>query len=131
LAQHDDKEVKARERRAQKFAENDAAEIKSAIQHLLTNRAGRRLLWWLLGIGQIGANPFRGVAAETDFNCGQLNVGLQIQAKIMEASPEGYLNMQKENDSDTRLRNDLILNGERTAADGTSSGQPGSYDIGD
>lgn len=66
------------------------------VQEVLKLPQGRNYLWWLMEISQVGRNPYTGNALGTSFNCGELNVGQQIQSHIIEAAPDGYLNMLKE-----------------------------------
>lgn len=74
----------------------DEAEITSAINALLQAPNGRRFLWWLLAVGKIGNQPFSSDPNVTAFNCGELNVGNQIMARLQEANPDGYTSMMKE-----------------------------------
>jgi hypothetical protein len=79
-----------------RWAKADDAELDSAVNALLGARNGRRFLWWLLSIGKVGGQPFSPDAAVTAFACGELNVGNQIQARLMMTNPEGYTLMQQE-----------------------------------
>lgn len=125
MAAHDDKRAEVRERRIREYAKNDALEINAALERLLQQRDGRRLLWWLLEIGRVSGQPFRADPYLTAFGCGEMNVGNQIQARIIEASPTGYMNMQQEHADDDRTRSNSINAGER---DPRSGGSPGGYD---
>jgi len=60
-----------------------------AIRALMDTRQGRALLWWLLDIGLVDKQPHTGNALNTSFNCGQLNVGLQVKGEIETAVPGG------------------------------------------
>jgi len=57
---------------------------------------GREFMWWLLELAKVGRNPFTANALTTSFNCGELNVGQQIQSHIMTVSPADYLKMLRE-----------------------------------
>lgn len=87
---------KAHRRRVNKFAKDDKQEIDNAVQTLLENYSGRKFLWHLLTISKIGQNPHTGEALSTAFACGELNIGQQILAHIIEVSPSGYIQMQRE-----------------------------------
>lgn len=94
----------------QQWLEQDEAEIDAAIGALLQHAGGRRLLWWLLRVGKIGTQPFGGNALQTAFACGELNVGNQILDRITSVSPEGYVNMMKEQADEHRTRTDALAN---------------------
>lgn len=59
-------------------------------------RQGREFMWWVLELAKVGRNPFTANALTTSFNCGELNVGQQIQSHIMTVSPVDYLKMLQE-----------------------------------
>jgi hypothetical protein len=84
------------ERVKRRWEREDKTDLDSAISTLLSAPAGHKFLWWLLSIGEVGGQPFSPDAGVTAFNCGKLNVGNQIMARLMEASPDGYTEMQKE-----------------------------------
>jgi len=88
-------------------------EINAAISALLEHSNGRELLWWLLTITKIGQQPWQMNALAASFNCGELNVGLQLWSRIMEVNPAGYVRMMQEK-ADGR-RSD---NGDSDAGDG-------------
>jgi hypothetical protein len=89
----------------------------------LGTKQGREYLWWLMEVAGIGRNPYTGNALDTSFKCGELNVGQQIQAHLMEASPEGYLNMlrekQKEQEDGNNERARILTDSGGTAEDDT------------
>lgn len=70
--------------------------VDDFVKAALGTKQGREYLWWLMEVAGIGRNPYTGNALDTSFKCGELNVGQQIQAHLMDASPEGYLNMLRE-----------------------------------
>lgn len=127
MAQHDDKQAEAVAKRAQRFATLDNEEINAEFMHILGRRGGRRLLWWLLGIGRIGTQPFRSDPYEHAFNSGELNIGLQVQARIIEADPQGFINMQVENAIEHRERA-AVINGVADAGASGGGGSAGGYD---
>lgn len=65
---------------------------------------GREYLWWLMEICKVAQQPFTGNALGTSFNCGELNIGIQIRDQLINATPQGYLNIltekQKEEEDD-------------------------------
>lgn len=101
----EDQAMRAAQRKARRQAKREQQLREKVIGALLAHREGRDFLWWLLGIGKIGPNPFTANALTTSFNCGELNVGQQIQAAIIEASPAGYVQLIKERaEDDDRAR---------------------------
>lgn len=77
---------------------------KKALNNLLSAPEGRAFLWWLLRIGKVGLQPYAGADAATNFNCGELNVGQQIFARILETNPQGYLRMIEDQQDAERAR---------------------------
>lgn len=87
--------------------QRDAAKVEklaidSSCEHLLSTREGRTYLWWLLRIGRVGAQPFTTNALTTAFGCGELNIGQQILAHIIEVNPAGYALMIQEKADDDK-----------------------------
>ncbi len=72
------------------------ANAKLAVQGLLKTSQGRDYLRWLLWVGKVDQQPYRSHRTDTYFSCGELNVGLQIKAQLIEADPHGYLELLKE-----------------------------------
>jgi hypothetical protein len=87
-----------------RWAREDDAAIEEAIHALLKHRQGRKFLWWLLRLGGVGLQPYASNALQTSFNCGTLNVGNQILEELLRVSPEGYIEMMKENADERRNR---------------------------
>ena len=106
-----------------RWLREDEANINSAVNKAVEDAQGRKFLWWLLQIGQIGGQPYAGNALNTAFNCGELNVGQKILDRIISVSPEGYLMMMKENESERKER-DALLNSEGTLDD--QADEPGT-----
>jgi hypothetical protein len=70
---------------------------------------GREFFYWLLEMCQVGRNPFTANALTTSFQCGEMNVGQQIQAHIIEVAPADFLRMlqeKQEEQSDDRTDSD-------------------------
>lgn len=62
----------------------------------LTTAQGREYIWWLMEIAKTHYQPFTGNALTTSFNCGEMNIGKQILAHVLEVAPKGYLDMLAE-----------------------------------
>lgn len=92
------------EKLKRRWQKEDEQKIDSAVAALVEHTQGRKLLWWLLEIGRIGMQPYANNALNTAFNCGELNVGQRILDRIISVSPEGYVRMMKENESESRER---------------------------
>lgn len=99
-----------------RWEREDQAAIDAAFTELLSTYEGRKMLWWLLQVGRFGTQPFTGHALTTAFDCGQLNIGQQIFERITLVSPEGFIQLMKEQ-ADERARRDAELNGS-SASDG-------------
>jgi hypothetical protein len=94
---------------------------------------GREFMYWLLELAKVGRNPFTANALTTSFNCGELNVGQQIQSHIMDVAPDGYLQMLKERQEEeyharTTLERDLNDSSDTTDGD---SGRRNAADAAD
>lgn len=100
-----------------RWASEDKESIDSAIDALLKAPNGRKALWWLLEIGQIGRQPFSTDPHRTAFECGQLNVGQQVLARITSVSPEGYMNMMKEMADERSRRDNELTDAARSSSD--------------
>lgn len=104
----------------EKYNANLSAEVEKTIQELTQSHPGRAFLWWLLQLGRVNIQPFSSSPEKTAFNCGELNVGNQILAKIIEVTPEGYLTMMKEKQNERNTLNTDSVAGTRSV--------PGAYD---
>ena len=93
-----------------KWLEQDEGQIDLAVSALLEHEHGRRFLWWLLERGRVGQQPFSNNALQTAFACGELNVGQQVLDRITTVSPQGYVNMMKEQADEYRTRADALAN---------------------
>jgi hypothetical protein len=80
--------------RAAKLRRDDF--IRAAVLH----HQGREYLYWLLELCGIGRNPFTANALTTAFSCGELNVGQQIQAHLIEVAPNAFLEMLAEKEKE-------------------------------
>lgn len=111
----DEKEEKKRQRRLRILDRQRKLRIDSCVTALLQHPEGRDYLYWLLELCKVYHNPYTSNALNTAFNCGEMNIGQQIQAHIIEVSPDGYMTMVKEKEEE-RLNN------------GRSSGSDDNYD---
>lgn len=73
-----------------------------AFNALLATDEGRQFIWWLLTIGKWQTMPYAGVDAATNFNCGEMNVGNQIFARLLEVNPQGYLRIVEDQNARSR-----------------------------
>lgn len=109
------------------WSRGDNEEIDLAINALTQHRHGRRALWWLLQIGQVGTQPFNPDPQLTAFNCGQLNVGQQILDRLIHVSPDGYIAMMKENADEQSERDNALTNAYAADTGGRSYSDPNAY----
>jgi hypothetical protein len=129
MAQHEDLKAKAQKRREEALQRAVNIEIDSFLARALLTRDGRRFLWWLLQIGQVGQQPFSTNDRVTAFNCGELNVGNKVLARITAVAPEGYVQMQQENlnEHNARVLDDAKSDPYSDAGDDPNAG---AYDTG-
>lgn len=66
------------------------------IRWLMSSPRGRRLVWWLLGKCGVNRTSFNNSGSVMAFNEGQRNIGLMLQAEVLESSPESYMTMLNE-----------------------------------
>ena len=66
------------------------------VKAALTTAQGRAYIWWIMEIAKTHYQPFTGNALTTSFNCGEMNIGKQILAHVLEVAPKGYLDMLAE-----------------------------------
>ena len=82
---------------ASQFQELDRELRLKAVVELLDTVSGRTFLWWVLGVSKaVGHQPFRLDSHATAFECGQVEVGNQILAEIIEAVPSGFVGLMQE-----------------------------------
>ena len=98
----DDKQEKSRFKKLQNVARRRKLALDEYMRASLSVPQGRDFMYWLLEIAKIGQNPFTANALTTSFNCGELNIGQQIQAHMIEVAPADYLKMLQEKE-DERL----------------------------
>jgi hypothetical protein len=96
------------EKLKRRWLKEDEQKIESAVSQAIASAEGRKFLWWLLEVGRIGMQPYSDNALNTAFSCGELNVGQQILDRIISVSPEGYLQMMRENNDERKERDALL-----------------------
>jgi hypothetical protein len=66
------------------------------VRWLMSSPRGRRLVWWLLAKCGVSRTSFNNSGSVMAFNEGQRNIGLLLQAEVLDASPEAYMTMLTE-----------------------------------
>lgn len=90
-----------------KYARYRRDNATKALRELTLTEHGRDFLWELLTLGKVGSTPFALDPHLHAFNSGELNVGLQIQARIIEAEPAGYFRLLEDQINAERVRNQI------------------------
>lgn len=107
-------DAEARARAQQKSDERQERLLRSwedkALNELLSTQEGRQFVWWLLTIGKWQTMPYAGSDAATNFACGEMNVGNQIFARLIETNPQAYLRIVE--DQNARSRTDTNTDAE-------------------
>lgn len=106
----DDKAIKRQNQRLALLQRQAKLRRDNFVKAALIHKEGREYLYWLLELCKMGRNPYSGNALSTAFSCGELNVGQQIQAHIIEIAPAEFLKMLAEKEEER-------LNAERPADD--------------
>lgn len=70
-------------------------ERKKDLQEVLSTVEGRRFLWGQMKRCKVYESVWES-SAKIHYNAGRQDLGHQLMAEIIEASPEAYLQMQKE-----------------------------------
>lgn len=96
----DDRAQQREARRLKAISVKQKQDIDDAVKALVQHAQGRQYIYWLLELCGIGRNPYNGNALSTAFNCGQLNVGQQIQAHLIENAPKAFLDMLREKEEE-------------------------------
>ena len=89
---------------AQAQASADVAEAERLLQIIrdddfqwvMSTKIGRRFIFRLLEVTGVFRNPYVGSREQTDFKCGEMNVGQRYLADIMRLCPELFHTMIKE-----------------------------------
>jgi hypothetical protein len=77
-------------------AENARKTFVEDVKWLMSSPRGRRLVWWVLGKSGVNRTSFNNSGSVMAFNEGQRNIGLMLQAEVLEASPDAYMTMLQE-----------------------------------
>lgn len=99
----DERNEKRQYKAERKVAKQVEDAIDSVYARLTDSWEGRQFLWHLLSIGKVGLTPFASSREHTDFQCGELNVGNQIFARLLNVAADGYLKMVKEKQNAGRI----------------------------
>lgn len=90
-----DQLAKARDEQARETSRIEAEDFK----WLMSDKRGRRIVWQLLQLTGVFRNPYAGVDAETNKNCGLQGVGQHYFGLINIHAAEKYEQMVKESKS--------------------------------
>lgn len=90
----------------QKLIRNQQLTVDNFVREAMKLSEGRTFFYYYLTLCGVGRNPFTQNALTTAFNSGELNVGQQLQAHIIEVAPAEFLKMltefqEKMNDNGT------------------------------
>ena len=73
------------------------------LRGVISTPGGRRVCWWILKITGIFRLSYTGETNSTMFNEGKTSNGLNILELIMEANPNAFMQMQRENASEAKM----------------------------
>lgn len=76
--------------------ENARKTFVEDVKWLMSSPRGRRLVWWLLSKSGVNRTSFNNSGSVMAFNEGQRNIGLMLQAEVLDASPDAYMTMLTE-----------------------------------
>lgn len=85
--------------KAKKKASRTRADRLKFVEAAMTMEQGRAWFYDILVRCKVFNTPFQEDPYRTAFNCGMLNVGLQILDDIQVSAPQGYTKMISENKS--------------------------------
>lgn len=77
-------------------ADNARKTFEADIKWLMSSPRGRRIAWWFLDKAGVNRTSFNNSGSVMAFNEGQRNMGLMLQAQVVELSPEAYMTMLTE-----------------------------------
>lgn len=86
------KDVKAAIRASKRWDDKRAKVILS----IMFTEDGRRWMREVLELCRIGDNPFSKDALIMSFRCGEINIGNQLMAQVMNVAPQQYMQMMNE-----------------------------------
>lgn len=120
------------EKRARVLSHQQELHVLDTCAHLLTTREGRAFVWYFFELTGVDRNPYGEDGRKTEWNCGAMNVGLIFRSLLIQANPEAYANMLKEQYDATREYNtqrELDNANARAADDPLGSGNPDDPDL--
>jgi hypothetical protein len=124
MAQHDDIDTRNMVKTQRQSSFHKKQSRLAAVRQLLSVREGRELIWHLFQITGLHTTPFNLDSNVTAFKCGELNIGNQILALVIEANPEGYITLMKDQANDrTSSPSDA-----GTSGSASIDGDPGTED---
>lgn len=91
-----DEDTEAHGEALKQKAENARRTFVEDVKWLMSSPRGRRLVWWLLGKSGVNRTSFNNSGSVMAFNEGQRNIGLMLQAEVLDASPDAYMTMLTE-----------------------------------
>ena len=95
-----------RERRAQNSEDREDRELlATGVKELMSTKAGRRLVWWLLELSGIDVDLMSDDTNWTAFRLGERNLGLRLRDLIWDTDMELWLVYLKEMSDVRRVRN--------------------------
>jgi hypothetical protein len=114
----DDKFQRDLSRLKDRWQKEDRTDRQEALAALMQHSKGRALVnHWLTISRAIGVNPFAPNALQMSFNCGELQVGQMVMAEAIEADPEGFLTLLREQaNAKSRRASELAALNERYAS---------------
>lgn len=93
---HDLDETAEEKRRRELEEANAERTLLGDIEWVMSSPRGRRFMWWLLGKAGVHRLSFNNSGSITAFNEGQRNIGLMVQAKVVDHCHKSYLTMLEE-----------------------------------
>lgn len=91
-----DDDTEAQSEALKQKQENARKTFVEDVKWLMSSPRGRRLVWWLLGKSGVNRTSFNNSGSVMAFNEGQRNIGLMLQAEVLDASPDAYMTMLTE-----------------------------------
>lgn len=92
----------------ERYAREDEENDRYVLEALLGTSKGRKWLHARLAEVGIGRQPFSSNALQMAFNCGELNSGQRLLARILEVAPDKYTLMIQEVNDEQRTRTDAL-----------------------
>ena len=92
----DDHDSEAQNEALKVKTENEKRTHSQDMQWLMSSPRGRRLVWWLLDKAGVNRTSYSNSGSAMAFNEGQRNMGLLLQAHVLEAAPDRFMEMLTE-----------------------------------